>query len=58
MAEPLPTAGLASTYSDKFRNQEVADSTRRKPDIYTQGGIPPRCSALTRAQCPSAQSFA
>lgn len=38
MTEPLPVAGLASTYSDRFQGREVADSTRRHPDIYTHQG--------------------
>ena len=38
MAETLPSAGLASTYSDFFDNKQVADSTPRHPDYYTHNG--------------------
>ncbi len=38
MAGPLPTAGLASTYADKFVGRDVADSTLAKRDRYTHEG--------------------
>ncbi len=39
MADTLPNAGLASTYSDYFENKQVADSTSRHPDYYTHKGF-------------------
>lgn len=39
MAENLPSAGLASTYSDYFVGKEVADSTARHPDYYSHKGV-------------------